>query len=149
MLKIFIAIALTLSMLPAVAQQQFPQYAPWMLPHTPGFNQQLLAPTNVTANFQMTATAPVLRVSCANCILSLPPCAAGQTFLLIPAYPVNPPPASTAGPTIQPASADTWTINSNGSQPGSNFSRSVPPFQPSQVLGIGTPAGCEWALTGL
>lgn len=50
-------VAIVLAAVPAVAQQPIPQafppYAPWMLPDTPGFNQKLLAPMNVTANSQM------------------------------------------------------------------------------------------------
>jgi hypothetical protein len=148
--RILISIALSICVLPAVAQSPTAPYSPWMLPHTPGFNQQLLAPTNVTANFNMTASAPVLRISCADCVLSLPPCAAGQTFLLIPAYPFTLSSTPT-GPTIVPAGTNTWTIGASGGQPGASFSRFVNPFYPSQVAAIGAPApaGCQWVMSGL
>jgi hypothetical protein len=147
MLKLMLALALTA--LPAVAQSPNAPYSSWMLPHTPGFDKSLRSPLNVTANLQMTVGNPVLFVSCASCTLTLPACSAGTVFQLIPGYLINPAPANTVGPSIVPAGADTWTIGASGSQPGANFSRSVPPFWPSEVLAIGTPGGCEWALTGL
>jgi hypothetical protein len=142
-----ILIAITLTALPAAAQDA--PYSSWMLPHTPGFDNSLISPLNVTANIELTSGNPVLFVSCAACVLSLPKCAPGQTFALIPGYPVNAPPANTPGPTIVPQAADVWTIGASGGQPGANFARSVPPFYPSQVAAIGAPAGCQWVMTGL
>jgi hypothetical protein len=140
--RIFIAIALFVSGLPAVAQSPFPNYAPWMLPpNRPGFNEQLANAPVVTTNYTMQLGNPLIVVSCASCTLTLPKCAPGITLEAVTTYPWT---MSGPEPAVQPQGADVWVINQTTGQLGVNFPRTMVPYSTSVYTALPTANGCQW-----
>lgn len=139
--RIFIAIALSITVLPAVAQSP---YAPWMLPPSqPGFNAQLANAPVIVANYTMQLGNPLIVVACTTCTLTLPPCKAGTTMEAIAVYPWT---ISGPEPSVQPQGSDVWVINQTTGQPGVSFARTMVPYQTSVYTALPTANGCQWQL---